>query len=108
MAASAAGLPLCMWALATGQPCPGCGMTRAALALTELDWSLALQMNPTAPLTVPAAVGLAAFFAGAYVYDGKMRADEPIPRAIGVTTIVALTAVYIARAFGAFGGMVPV
>lgn len=32
-------LPLCLFKLATGIPCPGCGMTHALLAAFQGDWA---------------------------------------------------------------------
>jgi hypothetical protein len=101
-------LPLCPYALLSGQPCPGCGMSRAATALFKGDLARATELNPSALVTVPVAAILVLFFAASYVYDGRMRANAPVVRALGVGTIAVLTAVWIARAFGAFGGMVAV
>jgi hypothetical protein len=106
--ASTCGVSVCPWALVLRAPCPGCGMTRAALALAHGDIALAQTMNPSALLTVPIAAGLVAFFALSYLYDGRLRANARLPRALAVGTIVVLNAVWIARAFGAFGGPVPV
>ena len=39
------GLP-CLFELAFGIPCPGCGMTRAALALLQLDFAAAFSYHP--------------------------------------------------------------
>lgn len=36
----------CPFRLLTGISCPGCGMTRAFLALAEFDVSLAIKLNP--------------------------------------------------------------
>ncbi len=106
--AAGCGVPMCPWASVFGQPCPGCGMTRAALALARADVGAALAWNPTAPLTVPLCAALAAFFVVSYVRDGRMRANDPVPRALAVGTIVLLAIVWGARAFGAFGGPVAV
>lgn len=52
-----------------GQPCPGCGLTRAMAALAVGNWQSAVQLHPLAPLAaatilllvavtvLPAAVG---------------------------------------------------
>ena len=106
--ASALGVSTCPVALLTGTPCPGCGMTRAALALARGDVALATSMNPSALLTVPLSAGLVAFFTLSYLYDGRMRANARVPRALAIGTIVVLTCVWIARAVGAFGGPVSV
>ncbi|HSM52071.1 MAG TPA: DUF2752 domain-containing protein [Thermoanaerobaculia bacterium] len=58
----AAALPACPVHAATGLPCPGCGTTRAALALAAGDPVAALAANPLAALAWAAAIagGLAA------------------------------------------------
>jgi hypothetical protein len=107
-AASATGVGVCPWAMIMRVPCPGCGMSRAASALAHGDVALASSLNPTAILTVPSSVALVAFFTLSYLYDGRLRANAPIPKAVALTTIAVLMAVWIARALGAFGGAVAV
>lgn len=41
-------LPRCVLKMATGLPCPTCGLTRAVMAMTRLDFAAALAMNPLA------------------------------------------------------------
>ncbi len=48
-AASRLGLVLCPFRLATHLPCPGCGMTRAMLALCHADLRTALVAHPLSP-----------------------------------------------------------
>ncbi len=40
------GPTLCPWRAATGSWCPGCGLTRAVLALGRADWSTATRYHP--------------------------------------------------------------
>ena len=42
----AMGLQNCVLKIFIGYPCPGCGMTRAMLALLQLDFVKAFQYNP--------------------------------------------------------------
>lgn len=39
-------LPFCLFKTITGWMCPGCGMTRALLAIGRFDFSAALHFNP--------------------------------------------------------------
>lgn len=39
------GLP-CIWQALLKIPCPGCGMTRATLAILRLDFAAALRLHP--------------------------------------------------------------
>lgn len=47
-------LPDCAFRSFTGFPCPGCGMGRALLLLTELRFAEAVTANPGAPVLVAA------------------------------------------------------
>jgi len=106
--ASACGVSVCPWALTMGTPCPGCGMTRAAIALAHGDVSTALALNPSALLTVPVSAAIVVFLVASYVYDGRSRANAPAPRTAAIATMIVLYGVWLARAFGAFGGPVSV
>ena len=55
----------------TGLPCPGCGLTRAAVALVRGEWRESLDLHAFAPLLL-VAVGAAAF---ASVLPGAQRAS---------------------------------
>ena len=105
-------IPLCPFAAVTHHPCPGCGLTRATLALLQGHVSESLHFHPLvipiAPLTI-AAVAMAAL---RYVRVGQFESyDETRSRpttAVVVVLGVLSFAVWIARFFGAFGGPVPV
>ena len=51
----------CIFHLVTDVPCPGCGMTRACLALTHGDFADAWRYHPFSFLIVGAAIGMAFF-----------------------------------------------
>lgn len=94
-------------------PCPGCGLTRAALALLHGDLAAALRFHPLAPLLVPLFA-----FAMAKVLVDYVRAEPPRPAATWWTSraatlvasalLVIVLGVWLARFAGYFGGPVPV
>lgn len=76
------GVTLCPFAVVTGHACPGCGMTRAVLALARGDLGLAWFYHPLA-LVVAAEVSVAV------VWWMGTRAGV-IGRRPGTTTLVVL------------------
>jgi len=42
----------CLFRRVAGVPCPGCGLSRAFLALLQGDWSSVRRLHPLAPLLV--------------------------------------------------------
>jgi len=109
-------LPLCPTAALFGVPCPGCGLTRATLALFHGDLRRALQLHPLVLLISPIfmwAVTSAAL--------GYMRGPRPSAKpnlnpwlASRLATVLAFgllsatLGVWGARFLGYFGGPVPV
>lgn len=110
--AVAAGIPLCPVAIVAHQPCPGCGLTRATLAMLHGHVAEASHLHPLVFIVTPV-IGVAfAYNALAYLRRGQWFASESlrnkwITRAWLVLG-VAMVTVWIARFFGAFGGPVPV
>lgn len=51
-------MPRCIWKVATGTDCPGCGSQRMAHALMHGDFSTALHANAYAFCMLPLIVGL--------------------------------------------------
>lgn len=84
----------------TGLPCPGCGITRAAVLLVTGRWQQAWQMNP-----VIFAIALAAlyFAANRYLLGRKAKEMKWVVAAIAVL----LLAVYIVRMNACFPGKEP-
>jgi hypothetical protein len=114
-------LPLCPSAALLGVPCPGCGLTRATLALLHGDLGTALRFHPLVPILAPVYVGLLGVIAAGYVRGTPALAAPGAGTGQGrgllftraVTRLawllVILTfAVWILRFFGWFGGPVPV
>jgi len=92
---------LCMFERVTGRPCPGCGMTRSMLRLSQGDVVGSLRMHP---LGVVLAGLFLATLAGTAV--GWFRGGDPVIRflehrgpAFVVTLIVLFAGVWIVRAF---------
>jgi hypothetical protein len=94
--------PTCIIRLAAGQPCPACGLTRAALALARLDLAAATTWNP---LAIPLALAALGGLFGAVMLDD--RAWNGFVRDIGGGSAVAIVVVWALRFFGLFGGPVP-
>jgi hypothetical protein len=102
-------------------PCPGCGLTRAALLLAAGDWHGALQMHPLAPLLVPLVWVAAVRAATDYIAGPRGPGKAPRSRRRGFAkpwsaaweellasiAVAALIAVWVLRFRGAFGGPVP-
>lgn len=44
----------CLWETCFGFHCPGCGLTRATIAIMQLDFSKAYECNPLVYLVLPA------------------------------------------------------
>jgi hypothetical protein len=114
-------LPVCPSAALLGVPCPGCGLTRATLALLHGDLATALRFHPLVPILTPAYVGLLGAIVASYVRGSPVVAPAGPgtgrPRsflmsrtatALAWILVVLVVAVWVLRFFGWFGGPVPV
>jgi hypothetical protein len=101
-------MPLCPFAAITRRPCPGCGLTRATLALAQGHVREAVAFHPLAPLISPLVVGFVGYSMVTYVREGRWPALGRRMAAAGIALWALLVGVWIARFFGAFGGPVPV
>ena len=99
---------VCPVALVGRIPCPGCGVTRAALALARGDVLAATRMNPLAVVVVPVSAALFSYAALRYVRDGRARLGERGPSIVGGALGLGLAIVWLLRWFGLFGGPVPI
>ena len=107
--------PLCPLAGSFGIPCPGCGLTRATLALLHGDVRGATHFHPLVLLLAPLVVGVAVASAWNLLRApgrvGRRRAAFANGRAVTAlaTVVLVLTlGVWLARFAGFFGGPVPV
>lgn len=68
-------LPLwpCPWLALTGQPCPGCGLTRAALAAGRGQWGRSWQLNPLAAPLLAYGLAVAAGLVGTRAWQVGYR-----------------------------------
>ena len=94
-------------------PCPGCGSTRAMLALFSGDLPGFLRMNPLAPLMTALVVALALQGVSSLLATGTFRGvgDGRVGLWVsrGVLVIAALEVLlWVARFSGFLGGPVPV
>lgn len=106
--AFALAIPICPSALFAGVPCPGCGLTRAALLLLSGDVAGATSQNPLAVIVCPLLGGAAGYASLLYVWRGRVEANRWHADKILIASMLALTAVWLARWAGYFGGPVSV
>lgn len=110
------GAPLCPLAGWVGVPCPGCGLTRASLALLEGDVTAAVQLHPLVFVAAPAFLLLVG---GTILSALRSRGDAAAPAPLGGdpsrwwnvaagALVAALLGVWVLRFLGYFGGPVPV
>ena len=107
-------LPFCPLASVLGVPCPGCGLTRATLALAHGDLKHALALHPLVFVLAPLFIW--AMSSAAIGYVRGPRAARPMQRwltsrrvtALASVLMIATLGVWGARFFGYFGGPVPV
>jgi len=107
-------MPFCPLASVFGVPCPGCGLTRATLALAHGDLEHALELHPLVFVLAPLFVW--AMSSAALSYVRGPRPARPMRRWLASRTVTVLASllmlatlgVWGARFFGYFGGPVPV
>ncbi|HEX6764876.1 MAG TPA: DUF2752 domain-containing protein [Polyangiaceae bacterium] len=116
VALAVTGAPACPTALFLGIPCPGCGLTRATLALLHGDFGAALRFHPLVFVLAP----LFAVMLGVSLVDYVRGAPPAGPSLLtahfskrtrygaAAALLVLAFGVWGARFAGYFGGPVPV
>lgn len=105
--------PLCPSAALLGIPCPGCGLTRATLALLHGDVGAAFHFHPLVFVLSPLFVGLMVnalfdYVRGPTAQPAVKRGSAPwLNHALWLLLVLVL-GVWVARFFGALGGPVSV
>lgn len=106
LAIAAIDFPLCPTRLFFGVPCPGCGLTRATLALLTLDLEAMLHFHPLAPLMAP----IVGWALGKPILEElgwipKHRVFVRIPQLVWIAITIAFFGLYAARLAGLLGGL---
>jgi hypothetical protein len=102
---------LCVVAVLFHVPCPGCGMTRAALSMLRGDFASAFALHPLSIVIVPFTGAVVVLHVVRYVRTGSVWSDVPVPRWIEVlaaSLVLLLIGVWVARFCGFLGGPVAV
>lgn len=102
------GIPLCPSRAIFGVPCPGCGLTRATLALLALDVPRMLAMHPLAPVVTPLVgwwIASAALTSAGLESARKWDPGRVIPRRGWMAIGAALIGLFVVRALGHLGGL---
>ena len=102
---------LCPFAIISGHPCPGCGLTRATVALLQGHLAEALRFHPLSIVISPLFCAMFGYNALVYVREGRWAASEGVQGRWVTAGALALTAllvvVWIARFLGAFVAAAP-
>lgn len=105
-------IPLCPFAIVTRHPCPGCGLTRAGVALLQGHLDEAFHWHPLVIPIVPIVGVIVLQGVYNYVRHGRWYTFAFVQsRTVTVGAIllgIAVIGVWVARFFGAFGGPAPV
>jgi hypothetical protein len=99
-------LPLCPSRCLFGIPCPGCGLTRATIALLRGELVAALRYHPLAPLLAPLVIGvLGKPILEELGWIPRGQISVRLPRAAWAALAIAFFGLYFARLGGLLGGL---
>ncbi|MEI9936792.1 MAG: DUF2752 domain-containing protein [Pseudomonadota bacterium] len=98
-------VPFCPLASVLGVPCPGCGLTRATLALAHGDLKHALELHPLVLVLAPLFIWAVSNAALGYV-RGPRRARPTRPW-LASRTVTALASALMLATLGVWGARFP-
>lgn len=84
------GIP-CVFRCVTGLLCPGCGNSRAALALLQLDLAAALKYNPLFPVEFFYLAWVYCVASRTYLRGGRFTYQPALPAVDGMILIAVIT-----------------
>jgi Protein of unknown function (DUF2752) len=85
---------VCPFRLATGLPCPGCGLTRSWVFIAHGDFAAAVGANPFGFVTMAAAVALIAVVATSVVRGRPIPSRSPVVRSRPFLALLAVWLVF--------------
>ncbi len=99
--------PICPTRLGLGVPCPGCGLTRASVAMMQLDFWEMVRCHPLAPILTPLVAW--SFSKPVLLQLGWLKPEwlkklPRVPTAFWVLVGLAMLILWIGRLAGYFGG----
>jgi len=96
--------PLCAFRALTGIPCPGCGLSRASLALFELHFVEAYHYHPLVFVILPAGIFFSVWAFLKWLLPQHIRPMPDVPTWAVFVILAVVLSVWISRFFGGFGG----
>lgn len=93
---------ICPFAIFTGLPCPGCGITRAFIYFIKLQWRQAFSMNPCIFIWIPVLIIL---FINRYLLYSVIS-PQIINRILVICGIISVI-IYIIRMFTLYPDIEP-
>lgn len=101
---------VCPFAVATGLPCPGCGLTRSFVALAQGQLSVAWHVHPLGPVLASVATSWLLLRVLRRHWRTKLTTYDwsNAPSYVWWAALVLVVAVWVARFYGALGGPVDV
>jgi hypothetical protein len=107
-AAVAFDIPICPARVLLGIPCPGCGLTRATIAMVTLDFGEMAHFNPLAPIIAPLFIyGIVrvALVTSGILPRGLRDPVRRVPEWAWTLMVALVLGTYFLRMAGMLGGM---